>query len=134
MEALADEYDPAEIAAAALQMLWQSQHSGPAEAAEEMDADGERPEAGMTRLFVGMGRQDGLRPGDLVGAITQRGRPDRHAPSAPSTSWTAPPSSRCPPPEAAARHHRPAPHDAARAQGQGRDRPPAGLPPLRRPR
>jgi len=24
----------------------------------------------MTRIFVGMGRQDGLRPGDLVGAIT----------------------------------------------------------------
>ena len=28
-----------------------------------------QPEAGMTRLFVGMGRADGLRPGDLVGAI-----------------------------------------------------------------
>ncbi len=24
----------------------------------------------MTRLFVGLGRQDGLRPGDLVGAIS----------------------------------------------------------------
>ena len=70
VEALSDEYDTSEIAAAALQMLWQSQHSGPAEAAEELNADSEQPEVGMTRLFVGLGRQDGLRPGDLVGAIS----------------------------------------------------------------
>jgi ATP-dependent RNA helicase DeaD len=24
---------------------------------------------GMTRIFIGLGRQDGLRPGDIVGAI-----------------------------------------------------------------
>ena len=70
MEALSEEFDTTEIAAAALQMLWQSQHSGPAEAAEELNADSEQPEVGMTRLFVGLGRQDGLRPGDLVGAIS----------------------------------------------------------------
>ncbi len=70
VEALSEEYDTSEIAAAALQMLWQSQHSGPAEAAEELNADSEQPEMGMTRLFVGLGRQDGLRPGDLVGAIS----------------------------------------------------------------
>ncbi len=72
VEELSEEYDPAEVAAAALQMLWQTQHSAssPSELAEEIAADGEQPEAGMTRLFVGMGRQDGLRPGDLVGAIT----------------------------------------------------------------
>lgn len=69
VEQLSGDYDPAEIAAAALQMLWQNQHSSAAEAAEEMAADGERPGDGMTRLFVGLGRQDGLRPGDLVGAI-----------------------------------------------------------------
>jgi ATP-dependent RNA helicase DeaD len=70
VEELAEEYDPAEIAAAALQMLWQSQHSAPAEmVAEELAVDSERPEQGMTRLFVGLGRQDGLRPADLVGAI-----------------------------------------------------------------
>lgn len=70
VSALAEEHDPADIAAAALQMLWET--SGPAtkESTDaEMAADGEQPEAGMTRLFVGMGRQDGLRPGDLVGAI-----------------------------------------------------------------
>jgi ATP-dependent RNA helicase DeaD len=70
VEALSEEFDTTEIAAAALQMLWQSQHSGPAEAAEELNADSEQPEVGMTRLFVGLGRQDGLRPGDLVGAIS----------------------------------------------------------------
>ena len=78
VEALAEEYDMAEVAAAALQMLWQSQHSGPEEAAEELNADSERPEVGMTRLFVGLGRQDGLRPGDLVGAISnEAGLPGR---------------------------------------------------------
>lgn len=67
---LADEFDTTEIAAAALHMLWQSQHSAAANVAEEMAHDGEQPELGMSRLFIGMGRQDGLRPGDLVGAIT----------------------------------------------------------------
>jgi ATP-dependent RNA helicase DeaD len=70
VEELAETHDPSEIAAAALQMLWQSQHSAATEIAQEMAADGEQPESGMARLFVGMGRQDGLRPGDLVGAIT----------------------------------------------------------------
>ncbi len=69
-EELAEEYDPADIAAAALQMLWEANASAPQEVAEEIAADGEQPEVGMARLFVGMGRQDGLRPGDLVGAIT----------------------------------------------------------------
>ena len=70
VEELAGEYDPAEIAAAALQMLWQNQNSAPTEmVAEELAADGERPEQGMARLFIGLGRQDGLRPADLVGAI-----------------------------------------------------------------
>ncbi len=70
VEALSDEYDTSEVAAAALQMLWDSRHSGPEEAAEELNADSERPEVGMTRLFIGLGRKDGLRPGDLVGAIS----------------------------------------------------------------
>lgn len=70
VEALADEYDSADIAAVALQMLWETSGQPSGEAvSEEIAADGEQPEAGMTRLFVGMGRQDGLRPGDLVGAI-----------------------------------------------------------------
>jgi ATP-dependent RNA helicase DeaD len=59
-------------------MLWNSQHSGPGEAAEELNADSEQPEVGMTRLFISLGRKDGLRPGDLVGAISnEAGLPGR---------------------------------------------------------
>lgn len=67
---LSEEFESAEVAAAALHMLWQSQHTAKVEAADEMAHDFEQPEMGMVRIFVGMGRQDGLRPGDLVGAIT----------------------------------------------------------------
>ncbi len=70
VEDLLEDHDPAEVAAAALHMLWQSQHADVASAPEEMDGDFEQPETGMTRIFIGMGRQDGLRPGDIVGAIT----------------------------------------------------------------
>lgn len=70
VQELCEEFDSTEIAAAALYMLWQSQHTAKADAAEDMAHDFEQPELGMTRIFVGMGRQDGLRPGDLVGAIT----------------------------------------------------------------
>ena len=76
VEALSGEYDTAEIAAAALQMLWASQHSGPEEAAEELNADSERPEVGMTRLFIGtgpQGRPAARRPGRRD---QQRGGPD----------------------------------------------------------
>lgn len=66
---LAEEYDPAEVAAAALKLLWEMWVGSSDQTAEEVAVDGEQPEAGMARLFVGMGRQDGLRPGDLVGAI-----------------------------------------------------------------
>jgi ATP-dependent RNA helicase DeaD len=69
VQELAGEYEPASIAAAALQMLWKSQHGSEPDAAEETAADALQPEQGMTRIFVGLGRQEGLRPGDLVGAI-----------------------------------------------------------------
>jgi ATP-dependent RNA helicase DeaD len=70
VEELSDEFDSTEIAAAAIQMLWQERHPTEAGTAEELAADHEQAEQGMTRLFIGMGRQDGLRPGDLVGAIS----------------------------------------------------------------
>ena len=66
---LESDFSPSEIAAAALHLLWESQKTGSAPVAEEMDGDFEQPEMGMVRIFVGLGRQDGLRPGDLVGAI-----------------------------------------------------------------
>ncbi|RYG35867.1 ATP-dependent helicase, partial [bacterium] len=65
---LCEEFDATEIAAAALQMLWENQHSAAGDT-EEAAADFEQPEVGMTRIFVGIGRNDNLRPGDLVGAI-----------------------------------------------------------------
>ncbi|HEY0867755.1 MAG TPA: DEAD/DEAH box helicase [Fimbriimonas sp.] len=68
VEELLEDHDPSQIAAAALHLLWQSQHSAPAGPAE-VDADFEQPELGMARIFIGLGRQDGLRPGDVVGAI-----------------------------------------------------------------
>jgi|GEM_PF-14176 len=71
VEELSEEYDAAEVAAAALQLLWESRHAGiPAEIVEEeIAAVAERAEQGMVRIFVGLGRADGLRPKDLVGAI-----------------------------------------------------------------
>ncbi len=69
VEDLSEEYDPAAIAAAALHMLWLTRHALPA-TEEESAGDFEQPESGFARLFIGMGRQDGLRPGDLVGAIS----------------------------------------------------------------
>lgn len=68
---LAEEFDPLEVAAAALQMLWKERHQGVSPAdGEDVFAEFEQPEIGMVRIFVGMGRQDGLRPGDIVGAIS----------------------------------------------------------------
>jgi ATP-dependent RNA helicase DeaD len=69
VEGLAGEYEPAAIAAAALQMLWKSQHGEQAGGAAEAEEIAAEPEPGMTRIFIGLGRQQGLRPGDLVGAI-----------------------------------------------------------------
>lgn len=63
------EYDISEVAAAALHLLWKERNGGPMVTEDEIAIDGGQPEQGMTRLFVAMGRQDGLRPGDLVGAI-----------------------------------------------------------------
>ncbi len=63
------EYDASQIAAAALQLLWQAQKGAADYDVAEAEADGERAEPGMTRLFLQIGRQDGVRPGDIVGAI-----------------------------------------------------------------
>ncbi|PQV63321.1 ATP-dependent RNA helicase DeaD [Abditibacterium utsteinense] len=69
VDALSAQFEPTEIAAAAIAMLWEQQHPRTDHSEPEIEADGQQPERGMTRIFVGLGRQDGLRPGDLVGAI-----------------------------------------------------------------
>ncbi len=72
VEELSEEFDTTEIAAAALQMLWQMQHATSDDSGEELSGGGEQPESGMTRLQLGLGRQDGLRVGELVGLIANQ--------------------------------------------------------------
>lgn len=68
VEELADDFSPAEIAAAAIKLLWEERNQGiDVEAVSQ--SDGTRAEEGMARLFITAGRQHGLRPTDLVGAI-----------------------------------------------------------------
>ena len=62
-------FDASQIAAAALQMLWQSQKGASDYDVNEADVEVERTETGMARLFLQIGRVDGIRPGDIVGAI-----------------------------------------------------------------
>lgn len=63
------QFDTAQIAAAALQMLWQAQKGASDYDVNEAEVEVERTESGMVRLFLQIGRQDGIRPGDIVGAI-----------------------------------------------------------------
>ena len=64
---LAHEFELLDIAAAAVAMI---HDDGDTAAAEPLPAAAEEPVGPMTILFVGAGRNAGLRPGDLVGAIT----------------------------------------------------------------
>jgi ATP-dependent RNA helicase DeaD len=78
VDELSTQFEPSEVAAAALKLLW-------AQEKREMDAgpvdqlDGARPEAGMARIFVTVGRAEGLRPTDLVGAIANEAGIPGHA-------------------------------------------------------
>ncbi len=72
LEPLFERFDPAEVAAAAVALLREKPsapaapvaRSAPAEVAESGDAPA------WAKLFLSVGERDGLRPGDLVGAIT----------------------------------------------------------------
>jgi ATP-dependent RNA helicase DeaD len=84
-EEFGEEYSPTDVAAAAIKMLLGPQPDEAEDALARMEPgevrrdDRERkprregrsfgPERGMTRLFIDIGRNDGVRPGDLVGAI-----------------------------------------------------------------
>ena len=103
---LASEFDPMDVAAAAVKLAHEASHAETEAAAEEQDflpqpaerppfvprsASFERPFGrdsrrgpravgpGKARLFVGAGRLDGLRPGDLVGAIANEASVDGRA-------------------------------------------------------
>lgn len=82
VEQLCEEADPFDVAAAALALAERLSSGGedeeeiPAVTTFERKPRAERakrtfaePEPGMTRLFVGAGRDMGVRPGDIVGAI-----------------------------------------------------------------
>jgi len=62
-------YDATQISAAAMSLLWQEQRSASEYSIAEAEADDARAEPGMARLFLQVGRMDGVRPGDIVGAI-----------------------------------------------------------------
>jgi len=71
VESLAEQFDPADIAAAAVRMARGdlTQRIEEAAAMQSVEGDATGVEEGMTRLFIGAGRQQGIRPMDLVGAI-----------------------------------------------------------------
>lgn len=79
VESLAEQYDLADIAAAAVRMARGDTAQRLEEAAAvTVEGDGAGVEAGMTRLFISAGRQHGIRPMDLVGAIAnEAGIPGR---------------------------------------------------------
>jgi ATP-dependent RNA helicase DeaD len=91
VESLAAEFDLMEVAAAGVKLLHDAQVEGPEEEEEDIpllpppsekparpgkDARSAKRRAGpsqdfdMARLFIGVGRRAGVRPADLVGAIT----------------------------------------------------------------
>ena len=79
LEPLFERFDAAEVAAAAVALLRERK-------AREAPAPAQRPPApapgaapAWAKLFVGVGERDGLRPGDLLGAITGEAGVDGHA-------------------------------------------------------
>ena len=72
LEPLLDEYDGIEIAAATLQLL-DRERSARAAVAAPSAVGASTPSSSMARLFVNAGSRDNVRPGDLVGAITNQG-------------------------------------------------------------
>jgi ATP-dependent RNA helicase DeaD len=89
VETLADEFDVMDVALAAVKLAHEASGGttdeeeipqvavsggpdgrGRRQAAEREERRGRAPAGGMTRLFIGAGRRAGIRPQDLVGAIT----------------------------------------------------------------
>jgi ATP-dependent RNA helicase DeaD len=79
VQSLAEEFDVVDVASAAVKLAYEA--SGGAEREAEIPASEARParqdadrrprkDEQMVRLFVGAGRQAGVRPADLVGAIS----------------------------------------------------------------
>jgi ATP-dependent RNA helicase DeaD len=82
LEPLLEEFDAAELAAAALRVLERERAQRRAAEASQppvaraRPADGDRPHTaagGMTRLFMTVGTRDGVKTGDLMGVIAGEG-------------------------------------------------------------
>jgi ATP-dependent RNA helicase DeaD len=87
VEALTEEYDVVDVAAAAVKLVRELQgaddeeandippanvpkaHDGPPRKKREREPRRPREAPGSSRIYVGVGRKMGIRPGDLVGAI-----------------------------------------------------------------
>jgi len=69
LEPLLSEFDGIEIAAAALKLLLSSGEPAPQPPAAEARTQIDAP-VSMVRIFVSIGKTDGVSPGDLVGGIT----------------------------------------------------------------
>jgi ATP-dependent RNA helicase DeaD len=75
VDELASDYDVAEVAAAILKLYADETGRGSSDEMKEDDvatfssAGGSRGESGMTRLFLSIGRNQSVRPQDIVGAI-----------------------------------------------------------------
>jgi ATP-dependent RNA helicase DeaD len=76
VDELCEAYDINEIAAAALKLLTAREQMGVP--VEPLEGDGVGAEPGMTRLFLGAGRKEGIRPLDVVGAIANEARIPGH--------------------------------------------------------
>jgi ATP-dependent RNA helicase DeaD len=84
-EELGEEFSPTDLAAAAFKLLLGDQPDDVEDKLAQMEEpettsdkkfssrrrerDGAGPERGMTRLYINVGREDGVRPADIVGAI-----------------------------------------------------------------
>lgn len=68
VEDLGEEYDPSEVAAAALKALAATERA-PSETVPDVRSEAGEAESGMTRLYLPLGRDAGVRPQDVVGAI-----------------------------------------------------------------
>jgi len=72
LEPLFERYDPAEVAAAAVALLRERKPEAPPAPAERAAPTVAEPAEApaWSKLFLSVGERDGLKPGDLVGAIT----------------------------------------------------------------
>ncbi|MGD0483452.1 MAG: DbpA RNA binding domain-containing protein, partial [Gemmatimonadales bacterium] len=71
LDPLFDRYDPADVAAAAVRAAGAGLLGGPGVevAATAPDLSGPGAVPAWAKLWIGVGKKDGVRPGDLVGAI-----------------------------------------------------------------